>query len=295
MNSLVKLYEMRAIWKGHIQFSLVTIPIRLYTAVESGYSIRFNQLNKETKNPVTYQKRDKFTGDPLKSEDIVKGFQYEPGQYVIIDQEDLNNVKLKSTKVIEIEGFVDAEEIHPTLYDSPYYLGPDGQITAKTYSLLRETLSQSKKVGIGRFVLRDKEHIVMLAPQQEGLLLYKLRYPQEVRPVNSIPQLDKVNGADKDQLKLAKTLVDSMSKKFDEIDLQDRYHDAVMDLIKAKVEGKELVTVEEKEKPTIDILSALKESIEQAKSDKKPMQKATGKSKRGQSREKSDTKKQKTG
>jgi len=286
---------MRAIWKGHIQFSLVTIPIRLYTAVESGYSIRFNQLNKETKNPVTYQKRDKFTGDPLKSEDIVKGFQYEPGQYVIIDQEDLNNVKLKSTKVIEIEGFVDAEEIHPTLYDSPYYLGPDGQITAKTYSLLRETLSQSKKVGIGRFVLRDKEHIVMLAPQQEGLLLYKLRYPQEVRPVNSIPQLDKVNGADKDQLKLAKTLVDSMSKKFDEIDLQDRYHDAVMDLIKAKVEGKELVTVEEKEKPTIDILSALKESIEQAKSDKKPMQKATGKNKRGQSREKSDTKKQKTG
>lgn len=286
---------MRAIWKGHIQFSLVTIPIRLYTAVESGYSIRFNQLNKETKNPVTYQKRDKFTGDPLKSEDIVKGFQYEPGQYVIIDQEDLNNVKLKSTKVIEIEGFVDAEEIHPTLYDSPYYLGPDGEITAKTYSLLRETLSQSKKVGIGRFVLRDKEHIVMLAPQQEGLLLYKLRYPQEVRPVNSIPQLDKVNGADKDQLKLAKTLVDSMSKKFDEIDLQDRYHDAVMDLIKAKVEGKELVTVEEKEKPTIDILSALKESIEQAKSDKKPMQKATGKNKRGQSREKSDTKKQKTG
>lgn len=286
---------MRAIWKGHIQFSLVTIPIRLYTAVESGYSIRFNQLNKETKNPVTYQKRDKFTGDPLKSEDIVKGFQYEPGQYVIIDQEDLNNVKLKSTKVIEIEGFVDAEEIHPTLYDSPYYLGPDGEITAKTYSLLRETLSQSKKVGIGRFVLRDKEHIVMLAPQQEGLLLYKLRYPQEVRPVNSIPQLDKVNGADKDQLKLAKTLVDSMSKKFDEIDLQDRYHDAVMDLIKAKVEGKELVTVEEKEKPTVDILSALKESIEQAKSDKKPMQKATGKSKRGQSREKSDTKKQKTG
>jgi DNA end-binding protein Ku len=123
---------MRAIWKGHIQFSLVTIPIRIYNAIDSGQTISFNLLSKEGHNPVSYEKKDKVTGEALRSEDIVKGYQYEPGQYVIIDQEDFDKVKLKSERIIEIQGFVDTKEVHPTLYEAPYYIGPDGDMAAKT-------------------------------------------------------------------------------------------------------------------------------------------------------------------
>jgi DNA end-binding protein Ku len=285
---------MRAIWKGHIRFSLVTIPIRLYTAVESGYSIHFNQLSRTSKNPVTYQKKDKITGEPLKNEDIIKGYQYEPGQYVIMGEEDLNKVKLKSTKVIEIEGFVDASEVHPTLYDTPYFIGPDGDVTGKTYGLLRQTLQETNKVGVGRVILRDKENLVLLRPQENSLIMYKLRYPDEVRNVADIPQLDKAGDIDKSQLKLAKTLVDSMSSNFEEIDKTDRYHQAVMDIIKAKIEGKEIVAFEEEEMPAVDIMTALKQSIEQAKSERKPMKRATGKATQKSEKEPAG-KKQKTG
>lgn len=268
---------MRAIWKGHIRFSLVTIPVRIYTAIDSSESISFNQLSKETKNPVKYEKKDKVTGDVLKADDIIKGYQYEPGQYVIINAEDLEKIKLKSTKVIEIEGFVNADEVHPTLYDSPYFIGPDGDVAAKTYALLMQTLKGSGKVGVGRVVLRDRESIVLLTPHGNGIMLYKLRNPDTLRDINEVPKLEVVKDADEEQLKLARTLVDSMSKPFDKIDTTDHYHEALKELINSKIEGKEVVTYMEEEPEVVDIMTALKESIEQAKSSKKPMKKATGK------------------
>ena len=271
---------MRAIWKGHIRFSLVTIPIRIYTALDSAQSIRFNQLSKETKNPVKYEKKDKVTGEVLKSDDIIKGYQYEPGQYVIINPEDFDKIKLKSTKVIEIEGFVNAEEVHPTLYEAPYFIGPDGDIAAKSYALLMQTLKDTGKVGVGRVVLRERENMVLLTPHGKGIMLYKLRGPEEIRDIADVPKIDEVQGADKDQLKLAKTLVESMSKSFDEIDMTDHYHEALKELINAKIEGKEVVSYTEEEPEVVDIMTALKESIEQAKSEKKPMKKATGKGKK---------------
>ncbi len=271
---------MRAIWKGHIRFSLVTIPIRIYTAVESSYSISFNQLSKETKNPVSYQKVDKITGEPLKNEDIIKGYQYEPGQYVVIDPEEIEKIKPKSNKVIEIESFVDNTEVHPTLFDTPYFIGPDGDVAAKTYSLLKAALQDSKKVALGRVILRDKENMVLLNPLGKGLVMYKLRYPAEVRKVDQIPQLkDETDNVDKDQLKMAHTLIDSMSKNFSDVEMKDRYHDALVEMVQAKLEGKEIVIPQEEEVQTVDIMTALKQSIEQAKSDKKPMQKAKGKNK----------------
>jgi len=277
---------MRAIWKGHIRFSLVTIPIRIYTAIDSGQSIRFNQLSKEDKNPVGYDKVDKVTGEKLKNEDIVKGYQYEPGQYVIIESEDFEKIKLKSTKVIEIEGFIESDEIHATLYDSPYFIGPDGDVAAKTYSLLMQTLKKSGKMGVGKVVLRDKESVVLLTPHEGGLLLYKLRNPQEVRDIKDVPKIDEVEDADKEQLKMAETLVETMSKKFEDIDTTDHYKEALREMIDAKIEGKEVVSVSEEEPEVVDIMTALKESIDQAKSGKKPMKKATGKKKSKKEEEK---------
>src|SRR5689334_14988004 len=162
---------MKSIWKGHIRFSLVTIPIRIYSAVDSEETIRFNQLHKEDNGAVGYDKKCKKCGKVLSSQDIVKGYQFEPEQYVIISPEDLEKVKLKSTKVIEIEGFIDASEVHPTLYESPYYAGPDGPVAAKTYSLLTQALAASGKIGVGKVVLRDREAIVMIAALDTGLVL----------------------------------------------------------------------------------------------------------------------------
>ena len=263
---------MRAIWKGHIQFSLVTIPVRIYNAIDTGQTISFNLLSKEGHNPVSYEKKDKVTGQTLRQEDIVKGYQYETGQYVIIDNEDFAKVKLKSEKVIEIEGFVDATEVHPTLFETPYYIGPDGDIAAKTYGLLSETLKQSGKIAVGKVVLRDRETPLLLSPFEGGIVMYRLRYPSEVRSMREVPQLLEVK-ADKEQLKLAKTLVDSMTTKFANIEMKDHYYSALMNIIDAKIAGKEVVIVEEEEPKVVDIMTALKASIDAAK---KPMEKAKG-------------------
>ncbi len=263
---------MRAIWKGHIQFSLVTIPIRIYNAIDSGQTISFNLLSKEGHNPVSYEKKDKVTGETLRTEDIVKGYQYEPGQYVIIDQEDFDKVKLKSERIIEIQGFVDTKEVHPTLYESPYYIGPDGDMAAKTYGLLSQTLKETGRIAVGKVVLRDRETPVLITPHETGMVMYRLRYPQEVRSIREVPQLLEVK-TDKEQLKLAKTLVDSMTTKFANIEMKDHYYDALKAIIDAKIQGKEIVSIEEEAPKVVDIMTALKASIDAAK---KPMEKAKG-------------------
>jgi DNA end-binding protein Ku len=269
---------MRSIWKGHIRFSLVTIPIRIYNAVDTEETIRFNQLHKDDNGPVGYEKKCKKCGKALTAEEIVKGFQFEPEQYVIVSAEDLEKVKLKSTKVIEIEGFINVSEVHPTLYESPYFAGPDGLVAAKTYSLLTQALKASGKVGVGKVVLRDREEVVMLAPLDGGIVLYKLRSPQELRKMDSVPQIEQKE-VNKDELKLSISLVESMAAKLKELDLTDHYRDALREMIDAKINGKQVVSVPEEEKPVVDIMTALKQSIEKTKAQKKPMEKAKGEKK----------------
>lgn len=269
---------MRSIWKGHIQFSLVTIPIRIYNAVDTEETIRFNQLHKEDNGAVGYDKKCKKCGKVLTGEEIVKGYQFEPEQYVVITPEDLEKIKLKSTKVIEIAGFIDSKEVHPTLYESPYYAGPDGPVAAKAYGLLTQALKASGKVGVGKVVLREREESVLIAPQDGGMVLYKLRNPQELRKMTDVPQLAPVE-ANKDELKLSVSLVESMATKLKDIDLTDHYRDALREMIDAKVSGKQIVTVAEEEKPVVDIMTALKQSIEKTKAQKKPMEKAKGEKK----------------
>ncbi len=271
---------MRSIWKGHIQFSLVTIPVRIYSAIDTAQNISFNQLHKECNGRIGYDKKCKKCSQQVANEDIVKGYQYEPDQYVVIEPEDLEKLRLKSTRIIEIQGFVDASEIHTTLYESPYYAGPDGEAAAKAYGLLCEALKESGKVGIGKVVLRDREDVVIIAPQDRGLILYKLRYPEEVKSITEVPQLDNLRELDREQLKLARHLLDTMSTSLAKLDLKDKYSEALREVINAKIQGKEIVTYAPEALPVVDIMTALKESIEQAKSQREPMVKATGKAKK---------------
>ena len=267
--------NMRSLWKGHIRFSMVTIPVRLYNAVDSGSTIRFNQLHKEDNGRVGYDKKCKSCGEALSNHDIVKGYEYAPDEYVIIEDEDLQKIKLASTRIIEIEGFVDAEEVDQMLYETPYYAGPDGEVAKKVYGLLAGALEASGKVGVGKVVMRDREDMVLIGQQEGGLVIYKVRYPEFLRSIGDVPDTEQVEVA-AEELKLAQSLVDSMTTSFADIGMKDSYREAVKELIDAKVEGQEIVAVAEEVKPVVDIMSALKESIEQAKTVKKPMERAEG-------------------
>jgi DNA end-binding protein Ku len=264
---------LRSIWKGHLRFSLVTIPVRVYNAVDTAESIHFNQIHRDDNGRVGYDKKCKKCDQVLEMSDIVKGFEYEPDMYVIFEKDDLDKLKLKSTRVIDIEGFVDAEEIDPALYDAPYYLGPDGDVAGKTYSLLSAALKDSGKFGVGKLVLRDREDIVLVAPKAEGLVIYKLRYPKEIRKLSDVPLVTK-HAANKEELKLAKNLIDSMSTSLSKMKLENKYAEAVREMVQAKVAGEEIVAMEEpKDTEVIDIMTALKQSIEKTK--KKPMEKVS--------------------
>lgn len=265
---------LRSIWKGHLRFSLVTIPIRVYNAVDTAEAISFNQIHRECNGRIGYDKRCKKCNNQVENDEILKGFQYEPDQYVVFEKDDLDKLKLKSTKVIDIEGFVDASEVDATLYDSPYYAGPDGDVAAKTYALLSAALRDSGKLGVGKVVLRDREDVVMVAPKGDGIVLYKMRYPKEIRKIDDVPLVEK-HKANKDELKLAKSLIDSMATTFDKMTLENKYNDAVREMVQAKIAGKEIVAIEEIEPEVVDIMTALKQSIEQAKGKKKPMEKVT--------------------
>lgn len=261
---------MRSIWKGHIRFSLVTIPIQVFNAVETKHEVRFNQLHKEDNGRVGYNKVCKTCNEKVSSKDIVKGFQYEPDQYVIFESEELNAVKLKSTRAIEIEAFVDLAEVHPSRFEAVYYIGPNGDIAKKTFTLFSEVLRKSNKAGIGRIILRDREDVVLITAEKKGIVMYKLRYPRELRKMENVPDLEPVDIDDK-QLELANTLVDSLSTTFDKVDFEDRYHEALMELVQQKVDGKQIVIASDSgddDKPVVDIMEALKASIEEAKKKK---------------------------
>jgi len=255
---------MRTIWKGHIKFSLVNIPVRLYTAVDAAKSISFDWLTKNENHPVGYTKTDKMTGDPLEDDDIVKGYEYEPDQYVIIPDEDIEKIKPESTRAIQIQGFISSDQMHPTLYDKPYFIGPESESDVDTYRLFTKTLNDTGKIAVGTVVLRDKESPILLTPHEGGILMYKLRYPNQMRSMEDVPNL-KDGEVDEEQLEMAKELVNKMAKDFSDINLENHYYKAMKEMVDRKVEGKEVVSVEEEEKAKPkDIMTALKESIESA-------------------------------
>jgi DNA end-binding protein Ku len=265
---------MRSIWKGHIRFLLVAIPIRIYKAIEASEKIRFNQLHREDYGTIAYDKRCNKCNQIVNSDQITKGYQFETDRYAIVEPEDISKIKIKTTKAVDIVGFVNAGDIPTTVYDSPYFAGPDGAVAEKPYSLLHEVMKQSGKIGIGKVVLRDREDLVAIFPQEDGLVLQTLRYPHEVRNIKDVPALHNETKLDKKELALATTLVEQMTTTLEEIDMSDQYHEALKKLIDSKVQGKKTVEFEPVEElPRLDIMSALKKSLQA--SSRKPMVKAT--------------------
>jgi len=253
---------------------LVAIPVRVYNAIEASEKIQFNQLHREDFGPIGYDKRCKKCNEVVTSDQITKGYQYEPDRFAIVEPDDIAKIKIKTTKAVDILGFVDADEIPATFYDAPYFAGPDGPVAEKPYALLREVMKQTGKVGLGKVVLRDREDLVALFPQENGLILQKLRYPHEVRSVRDVPDVDGAQKVDKREMQMATMLVEQMTTTLEEIDMTDHYHEALKKLIESKVKGKKIVEFEPAEElPRLDIMSALKKSLQA--SSRKPMVKAT--------------------
>jgi len=258
----------RASWTGHLRCSLVSLPVRIYNAVTSSNKISFNQLHSKTHRRLKQQMVEPELG-PVDRTDIVKGYEYEKERYVIIDDADLEKVRLETTRIIDLVQFIETEELDPLYLDNPYYVAPDGPVAEEAFRVIREAMKKKDCIGIGRVVMSGREHIVAMRVRDRGFMLTTLRYASEVRGASGYFEDIKNGEVSKAQLQLAEQLIDGMTSAFDPSQFNDRYQDAMMEVIKAKIEGAEPVVAQEVEVgKVINLMDALKQSI--AAAPKKP-------------------------
>jgi DNA end-binding protein Ku len=256
----------RPIWSGTITFGLVTVPVKLVTATRS-QDVRFNQLEAGTGSRIRYRKVSEATGDEVPSEEIVKGFEISPGQYVVVDDEEMSAFAPKATRMIEIEDFVDLHQIDPIFFDNPYYLTPD-RGAAKPYRLLLEAMADLEKVAVGRFVLRGKEHLVAIRPLGDALCIETMRYADEVVPIeelDGVPEGAEVEPTKK-ELDMAHQLIEALTTDFEPSKYRDEYREQLRDLIEKKAAGEEIVAEPMVEEPAkvVDLMAALEASLARA-------------------------------
>jgi DNA end-binding protein Ku len=256
----------RSIWTGAISFGLVTVPVKLYSAV-SRKTVRFHQLNGPTGVRIQQKRVDPTTGDEVAYDDIVKGFEIGPDRYVIIEPGELEALDPKKTKTIEIEDFVDLADIDPIMYDHPYYLAP-GAGGAKPYRLLLEAMRESGKVAIAKVVIRQKENLVAIRPMEGDVLgMATMIFADEVVDPDRIDELDSAREVEINdrELSIAKQLVESLSGEFEAGKYRDTYREEVLALIERKAAGEEIAVQparEEAEEPVPDLMAALKASLD---------------------------------
>jgi DNA end-binding protein Ku len=261
----------RAIWSGAISFGLVNIPVKLYSAV-SRKTVRFHQLDAESGQRIRQQRVNPESGEEIPYEQIIKGYEIGPDRYVTISPEELEALEPQKTRTIDIEDFVDLEEIDPIFYDHPYYLAPDTG-AGKAYRLLLDAMSEAGKVAIARVVIRSKENLVAIRPHGGVLTMETMLFADEVIPPDSLDELSSADGdqkTSKRELEMAQQLIDSLTSEFEPDKYHDEYRERVLDLIERKAQG-ETVVVEappEEPKEVPDLMAALEASIAGAKSPK---------------------------
>jgi DNA end-binding protein Ku len=253
----------RAIWIGSISFGLVNIPIQVFSATHKEDYTSFNQLC-EKGHKIKYKKWCPVEEREVPWSEIKKGYEITKNNYIVIEKEDIDTIKLKTTNTVEVKEFIDSEEFDPIFIEKNYYVGPDPGKKNETYSLFVKILNETKKIAIGKVVLREKEQLVALRAYQRGLVMHQLRYLDEIRPMDEIGGLDSTQKIDVKELSLGKTLVESLTtEKFDPGQYSDTYAKELEKLIEAKSKGQKVIVKEEEEKPeeTTDILEALKASL----------------------------------
>jgi DNA end-binding protein Ku len=273
----------RANWKGFLRLSLVTCPVALYPATSDSEKVSFNQINRNTGHRIKYARVDADTGEEVAPEDIMKGFKVDTDTYVEVTKEELENVALESTRTIEIDEFVQRDEIDPRYIIRPYYLCPDGKVGHDAFAVIRETIREMNKVAIGRVVLTNREHIIALEALDKGLMGTLLRYPYEVR--SEAEYFDDIQDVKvtKDMLDLAKHIVNQKAGRFEPAKFEDQYEAALVELINSKRAGKPVTA---KARPrgenVVDLMDALRQSIGKAASPRAKSAKKTRTASAGQ-------------
>jgi DNA end-binding protein Ku len=255
----------RASWKGYIKLSLVSCPVKMYPATSASERITFNQLHKDTHNRINMKPVDPELGLVERS-DLVKGYEYEDKQYIIIDESDLEAVRIESNHTMNIEAFVDEDEVDVVYQDAPYYLAPDGAMAEETFAVLREAMRQSGKLAIARLVLTNRERVITIGARENGMFVTVLRNPSEVRGTaeyfGNIPEVK----PDQEMLDLAEKLIEQKVKPFNPKDYEDRYEVALMAMIREKLKGhKPIIAAAPERGNVINLMDALKASLGQAK------------------------------
>ena len=255
----------RASWKGYLKLSLVSCPVRLYPATSASERIAFNQLHKQTHNRINMKPVDPELGLVERS-DLVRGYEYEDKQYVIIDDADLDAVRIESNHTLNIEAFVDEDEVDVIYQDAPYYLAPDGAMAEETFVVLREAMRKSGKVAIARLVLSNRERVVTIGARDGGMFVCTLRNPSEVRATAEYFKDIPDTKPDAEMLQLAEKLIEQKVTRFDPKKYEDRYEAALMQMIREKLKGHKPIHAAAPERGNvINLMDALKQSLGQAK------------------------------
>ena len=250
----------RPSWSGHLRVSLVTCPIALAPATSEADRIRLNQINPKTGNRISLKPVDAETGEPVERADIVKGYQYEKGQYVVLERDDLDALQIESTRILDLTSFVDRESVNELFVESPYYIYPEGKTGIEAYRVIGQAMRNRKKVGIGSIVLTSREHPVMVEPHGDGLMMSLLRTAEEVRGAEYDLPKEKLDG---EMIRMAEEIRDRLKGKWEPEKFRDRYQDALHELIEAKVKGlpREKRPTAEEPSNVIDLMAALKKSL----------------------------------
>jgi DNA end-binding protein Ku len=262
----------RAIWSGSISFGLLNVPVKLYSAV-SKQTVRFRELREGDGSRIRHKRVAESDGKEVPYEKIVKGYEYAPDQYVVLTKDELSELDPKRTRAIEIQDFVDLDDIDPIYFEQPYFLGPD-KGAEKAYALLVQAMKDARKVAVARFVLRNKEHLAAIRPMDDVLTLTTMRFHDEVSSPNDLDgevfEDAKPKKPEKRELEMAKQLIESLTSDFKPDQYRDEYREELLDLLERKAEGKEVVSAPSEEpKPTKapDLMAALEESLAAVRGD----------------------------
>ena len=264
----------RPTWKGFLKISLVNIPIRVFPATDSAATISFNQLHAECQTRIQQKRWCPKCEREVPNTDIVKGYEFEKGRYVVMDEEDIAKVRPESTRVIDLVQFADATAIDPIYVERPYYLAPDGPMALEAFAVIREGMKG--KAGIGKLALYGREYLVAVQPKDKGLVMYTMRHSKEVRGMDQIEELDAVPAKVKpDEIKLAKQVIGNFEGALDLREYRDEYQEELQRIIDAKIAGEEVVaTVEEAPPKVVNLMDALRQSLDRVSTGKKKAVKA---------------------
>jgi DNA end-binding protein Ku len=253
----------RAYWKGYLKLSLVSCPIAVFPATSEREKISFHQLNKKTGNRIKYRKVDADTGDEVEPDEIIKGYEVGKGEYLELDPEELEAIAIESKRVIDIDEFVPKKEIDELYLNNPYYIVPDGEVGQQAFAVIREAINKEGMVAVGKVVFTSREHIIALEPRGKGMMGITLRYPYEVRKEEEYFDAIPDEKVPKDMLELATHIVETKKGHFDPATFEDRYEDALKDLLKKKQSGEQIEAPRERAPAkVINLMDALRRSVE---------------------------------